>query len=51
MHANEYLMEENVIQINGRIIIHVHVGVKNVMYVKKVKFGIPLHVVVKMEKI
>ena len=39
------------IQINGGIIINVDVGVKNVMYVKQVKFVIPLHVVVKMEKI
>ena len=44
-------MEKNVIQINGGIIINVDVVVKNVMYVKKVKFGIPIHVVVKMEKI
>ena len=36
-HANLKvdLMEENVIQINGRITINVDVSVKNVMYVKK----------------
>ena len=44
-------MEENVIQINGGIIIDVDVSVKNVMYVKNIMFGIPLHVTVKMENI
>ena len=33
-------MEKNVIQINGGITIHVDVSVKNVMYVKKIIFGI-----------
>ena len=42
-------MEENVIQINGGIMINVDVNVRNVMYVKKVMFGILLHVIVKME--
>ena len=42
-------MEENLIQINGRITINVDVKVKNVMYVKKIIFGILLHVVVKMK--
>ena len=41
-------MKENVIQINGGITIDVDVSVKNVMYVKKIIFGILLHVVVKM---
>ena len=40
-----------VIQINVRIKINVDVSVKNVMYVKKIVFGILLHVVVKMENI
>ena len=44
-------MEENVIQINGGIMINVDVSVKNVMYVKKIMFGILLHVIVKMENI
>ena len=44
-------MEENVIQINGGITINVDVSVKNVMYVKKVIFGILLQVVEKMENI
>ena len=33
-------MEENVIHINGGITIYVDVNVKNVMYVKKIMFGI-----------
>ena len=41
-------MEENVIQINDGIMINVGGSVKNVMYVKKIMFGILLHVVVKM---
>ena len=44
-------MEENVIQINGGTTINVDVSVKNTMYVKKIIFGILLHVVVKMENI
>ena len=42
-------MEENVIQINGELIINVDVSVKNVMYVKNIMFRISLHVVVKVE--
>ena len=44
-------MEENVIQINGGITINVDVSVKNVMYVKKIMFGVPMDVVVKVENI
>ena len=44
-------MEENMIQINGGIMINVDVNVKNVMYVKKIMFGILLQVIVKMENI
>ena len=44
-------MEENVIQVNGEITINVDVREKNVMDVKKIIFGILLHVVVKMENI
>ena len=40
-------MEENMIQINGGIMINVDVNVKNVMYVKKIMFGILLQVIVK----
>ena len=38
-------------EINGGITINVDVTVKNVMYVKKIMFGILLHVIVKMESI
>ena len=41
-------MEENVIQINGGIMINVDVSVKNVIYVKKIMLGILLHIVVKI---
>ena len=44
-------MEENVIQINSEITIKVNMSVKNVMYMKKMIFGILLHVIVKMENI
>ena len=44
-------MEENIIQVNGGIIASVDASVKNVMYVKKIIFGILLHVVVKMGNI
>ena len=44
-------MEENLIQINSRIMINVNVYVKNAMYVKKIMFKILPHVAVKMEKI
>ena len=44
-------MEESVIQIKSGIMIHVDVSVKNIIYVKKITFGILLHVVVKMVNI
>ena len=44
-------MKENVIQINGGIKINVDVNVNNVMYLKRIMFGIYLHVAVKMENI
>ena len=44
-------MEENVTQINGGITINVDVNVRTVMYVKKIMFGILLHVVIKIENI
>ena len=44
-------MEENVIQVNGEIMINVDVIVKNVMYVKKIMFGNLRHEIVKMENI
>ena len=44
-------MVKNVIQINVGIVINVDVGMKNVMYVKKIIFGILLHLFAKMENI
>ena len=41
-------MEENVLQINGGITINVDVTSKQVMYLKKIMFGILLLVVLKM---
>ena len=49
-NGNVNLMDENVIQIRGGITINVDVSVKNI-YVKKIIFGILLHVVVKMVNI
>ena len=44
-------MDENVIQINGGTMINVDVSVKNIIYVKKIMFGIMLHAIVIMENI
>ena len=44
-------MEENETQIKGGIRINVDASVKDVMYVKKIIFGILLHAVVKTENI
>ena len=44
-------MEVNVTRINGGIMMNVDESVKNVIYVKKIMFGILLHIVVKMENI
>ena len=44
-------MEENVIQIESGITINVDASVKNIIYVKKVIFGILLYVVAKMVNI
>ena len=44
-------MEEVVTQINGGIMVNVDASLKSVMYVKKIMFGILLHVIVKMENI
>ena len=51
MNVNLSLMEQNVIQINSGITINVDVSIKNIIYVKKIMFGIRLHVVVTMENI
>ena len=44
-------MVENIIQIKSGITINVSVSVKNKIYMKKIRFGILLHVVVKMVNI
>ena len=44
-------MKENVILIKSEIMINVNVSVRNTIYVKRIIFGILLHVVVKMENI
>ena len=49
--VNVDLMEGNVTQINGETTVNVDVSVRNVMNVKKIIFGVVLHVVVKMENI
>ena len=51
MNVNLSLMEQNVIQINSGITINVDVSVKDIIYVKKIMFGILLHVVVTIENI
>ena len=43
-------MEENEIQISGGLMINVDVNV-SVMYVKKIMFGILLHVILKIENV
>ena len=50
VNANVDLMEKNVIEISYGIAVYVNVSVKNVMYVKKIIFGILLDVVTKMKK-
>ena len=44
-------MKQNVSQINGGITIIVDASVKNIIYVKKIMFGIVLNVILKMENI
>ena len=51
MEVNVNLMEKIVVEINGGIIINVDASVKNIMYVKRIMFGILLHITVKMENI
>ena len=50
-NVNVNLMEENVIQINSGTTINAVVSVENVMYVKKIMFGILLHVAMKTENV
>ena len=44
-------MEESIIQINSGIMINVDVSVKNIKFVKKIVFGILLHIAAKMKNI
>ena len=44
-------MEGNLIKTNNEVMINADVSVKNIIYVKKIIFGILKHVVVKMENI
>ena len=50
-NVNVNLMIENVIQNESGITINSNVSVKNIIDVKKIMFGILLHVVVKMVNI
>ena len=50
VNVNVNLMGENVTQIQSRIITNTEGSVKNIIYSKKIIFGIPLHVILKMEK-
>ena len=50
-NVNTGLMEENVIQIKGELMINVDVIVKSAMYVKKIMFAVLLQVVVKVKNI
>ena len=45
-HASANVMKENLIQINGGIMINVNVSVKSIVYVKQIIFGILVHVFV-----
>ena len=47
-NVNVNLMEESVIQIKSGTMINVDMSVKNIIYVKKIIFGILLHVVAEM---
>ena len=51
MHVNVNLMEQNVIQINGEIMVNVDVSVKIIIYMKNIVFAILPYVIVKMENI
>ena len=48
-NINVNLIEQNASQVIGGIMINVDVGIKNIIYVKKIMFQILLHVVLKIE--
>ena len=50
-NVNIILMEGNVIPINGEIVINLEVSVKNIIYEKKIIFGILLHIIAEMGNI
>ena len=50
-NVNVNLMEGNLIQVSSGITINVDMSVKNIIHVKKIIFGILVHVFVKMENI
>ena len=49
-NVNVDLMEEKIIQIKIGITINVNAGVRSIIFVKNIIFGILLHVVVKIVK-
>ena len=51
MYVNANLMVRSLIQIKSGIMINVNVSVKNLIYVKKIIFGILLHVAAKIVNI
>ena len=51
MHVNVNLMEQNVIQINGGIMVNVDMSVKIIIYMKNIMFAILRYVIEKMENI
>ena len=51
MNVNVNLLVKNVNQIRSGIIINVYASVKNIIYVKKIILGIPLHVIAKIVNI
>ena len=51
VNVNVNLMEGNLIPINGGIVINLDVSVKNIIYEKKIIFGILLHIIAEMENI
>ena len=51
MHVNVNLMEQNVIQINGGIMVNVDMSVKIIIYMKNIMFAILRYVIEKMENV
>ena len=49
MGVNVNLLKQDIIHINGGIMINVNMSVKSIIYVKKIVFGILLHAIVKVE--